>query len=350
MFLKELCELNGVSGNEKPVRDYIIEQLKQHVDEYRIDKIGNLVVQKKCAAPHSSGGNAEHERAPLVLLCAHMDEVGLFVTEITGEGYLKFTTVGGIDPKILISKTVLCGNDNLPGVIGCKAVHLQKLEERKQTLSINDLYIDIGAGSKEEAEKNVKIGDYVAFAAEFARLESGFYKAKALDDRVGCALLMETMAHRYPCNVVGAFTVQEEVGLRGSKVVSNYIQADLAIVLEATGARDITEKREEEWIVELGKGPACSLMDALTIYKPELIAKVSELAREHNIPLQFRRGTAAANDAGNLHLAGPGIPLITLSIPCRNINSMNSLIAVQDYENCRTLVRLILEACQQFIE
>jgi len=346
MYLKELCELNGISGNEKPVRDFIVEHLKQQVDEYKIDKIGNLIVRKQSS--DGLAGDTETKRAPVVLLAAHMDEVGLLITEITGEGFLKFATVGGIDPQILISKTVLCGN-NIPGVIGCKAIHLQKREERKQTLSINDLYIDIGAGSKEEAEKNVKIGDYVAFASEFAEFGSGLFKAKAFDDRAGCAIIMEIMADRYPCSLVGAFTVQEEVGLRGSKVVSNYVQADLAIIIEATAARDTTEKREEEWVVELGKGPACSLMDALTIYKPELIARISDLAREKGIPLQFRRGTAAANDAGNLHLAGSGIPSITLSIPCRNIHSMNSLISKQDYENCLALVRLILNKCHTLI-
>ncbi len=340
MFLKELCELDGVSGNEKKVREYIIEQLKDKADDYKIDKIGNLIVRKK-------GMDGNILGVPKVLLCAHMDEVGLFITEITNDGFLKFQTVGGIDPKILVSKTVVCGNE-VPGVIGSKAIHLQKPEERKQILSIEELYIDIGAVSKEEAENIVKLGDYVAFASRFERLGSGFNKAKALDDRAGCSVIMQILNNQYRCDLVGAFTVQEEVGLRGSKVISNYLEADLAIVVEATMAKDLAETFEEEWIVELGKGPACSLMDSATIYNPELIQKVAELAEKLDIPLQFRRGTTAANDAGNIHQAGRGIPLITLSIPCRNIHTMSSLIAMQDYENCLKLVHSILENIQVF--
>ncbi|MGI5901881.1 MAG: M42 family metallopeptidase [Desulfitobacteriia bacterium] len=338
MLLKELCLLNGVAGNEKVVRDYILERLKDKIDDYKIDKIGNLIVSKKGMRSNS----------PTVLLCAHMDEVGLFITDITSDGYLKFQTVGGIEPEILISKTVLCGPNEVPGVIGSKAIHLQKPKERKKTIDLEDLFIDIGAESQAEAEEVVSLGDYVAFIAGFEAFGSDLLQAKAFDDRAGCAIIMETLANRYSCDLLGAFTVQEEVGLRGSKVVSNYITADLAIIIEATRAKDFISSTPEDWLVELEKGPACSLMDARTIYSPELISKVMKICQKYDLPLQYRRGTAAANDAGNLHLSGKGIPVISLSLPCRNIHTMNSLISNQDYENCRKIVHRILENIEFF--
>jgi len=342
MLLKELCQRNGVSGNEKQVREYILEQIIEKVNHIRIDKIGNLVAEKTSSLPNLPN-------PPKVLLCAHMDEVGLMITEITTDGYLRFQPVGGLDPQILVSKTIQIGEKNIQGVIGSKAIHLQKKEERKKILRIDELYIDIGANSKEEAESEVKLGDYAVFTSTFETLgKAEFYKAKALDDRVGCALLVEVLEQRYPCDLITAFTVQEEVGLRGSKVISNYVQADLAVILEATRAADFDESDQANWIVELGKGPACSLMDCGTIYQPELIHKVVDLAKKNEIPLQFRQSTSAANDAGNIHQAGKGIPTITLSVPCRNIHSMSSVIAKNDYENCQNLLRAILENVHMF--
>ncbi|HHV64178.1 MAG TPA: M42 family metallopeptidase [Peptococcaceae bacterium] len=338
MLLKELCEQQGVSGNEKNLRDYILKLIKGKVNSYKVDKIGNLLAENK---------SADANPFKIVLL-AHMDEVGLLITDITSEGYLKFQPVGGINPQTLVAKTIKCGQDQILGVIGSKAIHLQKPEDRKKNLNLEDLYIDIGANSKEEAEEKVKIGDYAFFTTKFEQFNTGLYKAKAFDDRVGCAIIIEILASKYNCDLIAAFTVQEEVGLRGSKVISNYLEADLAIVIEATNANDLGEKPPEERVVELGKGPALSLMDSATIYKSELIRKVTALAADHQIPLQFRKGTAAANDAGNIHQAGKGIPTITLSVPCRYIHSPNSLIYKGDYENCRKLVQVILNNSQVF--
>ena len=340
MFLKQLSELNGVSGNEKAVRDYIIENIENKVDSYGVDKIGNLVAHKK--------GKANDSPAPKVVLSAHMDEVGLFITEITSEGYLKFQTVGYIDVNILISKPIII-NNSIYGVIGSKAIHLQKPEERKQNFLIDQLYIDIGAGSKEEAEQHVKLGDYAAFITNFEAFGSGFWKGKALDDRAGCAMIMELLTKDFSCDLSTVFTVQEELGLRGSKVISNNLEADLAIVIETTSAMDIQDNYRENWIVELGQGPACSLMDQATIYNPNLIKKTVELAERNGIPIQLRQGTAAANDAGNIHLSRTGIPTITISIPCRYIHSMSSVIAQADYDNCRELIICILNNIEEYI-
>lgn len=344
MLLKQLCEINGVSGNEKAVREFILANIKEDVTAYRIDQIGNLIAEKKSDAVNP----------PKVVLSAHMDEVGLMITEINSEGYLRFKPVGGVDPAILMSKTVILSS-GIRGVIGLKAVHLQKPEERKNIPDSDDLYIDIGAATKEEAEKVVKLGDYAAFLTEFEKIgiisdkAACLYKGKALDDRVGCAIVMALLAQNFPCDVTAAFTVQEEVGLRGSKVLSNTVKADLAINIEATGATDYSEADREDWVVALGKGPACSLMDSATIYRPDLIKKVVETANKHHIQLQFRQGSRAANDAGSIHQAGTGIPTITLSVPCRNIHTMSSVISSQDYEQCEKLVKCILNNVHDFL-
>ena len=340
MLLRELSDLNGVSGNEKAVRDYIIEQLKTKTDSYQTDRVGNLLAEKK--------GRPSSTQKPRVAISAHMDEVGLFITEITGEGYLKFQTVGYIDINTLVSKPILI-NDKVPGVIGVKAIHLQQPEECRQNFLLEQLYIDIGAASKDEAEQQVKLGDFASFTTRFEPFGQDLYKGKAMDDRAGCAVILELLEHQYPCDLTAVFTVQEELGLRGSKVISNYLEADLAIVIEATSALDIQEHDRENWNVVLGQGPACSLMDTATIYKPELIRKTAEIAAKNGIPIQFRESTAAANDAGNIHLARTGTPTITLSIPCRYLHSMASVIAAADYNHCRELVRCMLEEIEEYM-
>jgi len=270
-----------------------------------------------------------------------MDEVGLMITEIGSDGILKFGVVGSIDPRVLISKIVIL-NESLPGVIGAKAIHLQKPVERKKALSLEQLYIDIGASSKEEAAKYVKIGDYAYFDTAFDTLGKGYYKAKAFDDRVGCAVIAELMKNSYDYPLYGVFTVQEEVGLRGAQVAAYQVNPDFAIVLEGTVSADMIDVEEDEWVTRIGQGPACSFMDSSTLYNPELVRYVEKLARDNQLPLQFRRGARGGNDAGKIHLSKTGVPTITLSVPCRYIHSPVSIIAESDYLNCIKLVDLIL--------
>ena len=332
MLLKTLSELNGASGAEKPVRDYLREVLKPHADEIMVDKMGNLIVKKR--------GRLD---GPRVMLAAHMDEVALMITELTAEGFLKFRPVGGMDPRILLGKVVRVGEQRLSGVIGSKAIHLTKVQERQKSLDFDQLSIDLGAKSKEQAENLVQLGDYAYFETEFEPLGEGYFKGKALDDRVGCAVLVEILQREYDCPVVGVFTVQEEVGLRGAKVAAYQVEPDFAIVLEGTVSGDMPDVEDRDWVTEVGQGPACSLMDKATLYQPRLIQQVAELAREKGIPLQFRRGSNGGNDAGVIHQSRGGVPTLALSVPCRYIHSLASVAAEADFSATVELVDALIK-------
>ncbi|HUX46378.1 MAG TPA: M42 family metallopeptidase [Desulfosporosinus sp.] len=330
MLLKTLSELNGTSGAEGSVRDFLLQQLEPFVDTLVVDKMGNLIATKKAHLP-----------GPKIMLTAHMDEVALMITDITSDGFLKFQPVGGIDARILVSKPVQM-NETLVGVIGSKAIHLQKSSERHKSLNVDQLYIDIGAKSKEDAASKVKLGDYAYFMTKCEPFGEGLYKGKAFDDRVGCALLVELLKKDYSFPLVAAFTVQEEVGLRGAKIAAYHVAPDFAIVLEGTVAADVSDREEDGWVTELGKGPACSLMDRTTLYSPKLIQWVVDVARKKGIPLQFRRGASGGNDAGSIHVSKAGIPTIVLSVPCRYIHSFVSVISEHDYTACLNLVDELL--------
>ena len=332
MLLRKLTETLGVSGDEGAVRKIILEQLTDYVDDIQIDRMGNVIAVKK-------GNN----KGPHVILGAHMDEVGLMVKGIEDSGLIRFTPVGGMDPRILVSKVVLIGEDRVTGVIGAKAVHMQKPAERKKALSVDNLYIDIGCTSKKEAEKHVSPGDYIAFDSKYVEFGDKRVKAKALDDRVGCATIIELLKKELPVSVTGVFTVQEELGLRGAAVAANHVEGDLAILLEGTTCSDVTDVEPHQQATEVDKGPAISLMDRTSIYSRNLVDSLVQTAEENNIPWQFRRTTFGGNDAGRFHVAKEGTPCLSIAVPCRYIHSPVSVMSKNDYENMGKLLMNYLE-------
>ena len=328
MLLEKLSEAFGVSGCEDEVRGLIIEAIKDHVDEYNVDALGNLIALKR--------GTGESELK--VMLAAHMDEVGLMITHIEKDGSLRFRPVGGLDDRILLAKKVLIGEKRVPGVIGVKPVHLLKKEERQKVVKVEQMAIDIGATSREEAEKVVKIGDYAAFATEFAEL-GNTVKGKVFDDRVGCTVLIELLKERYPFDLYAAFTVQEEVGLRGAKVAAYAIKPDVAFVLEGTIADDLPKERDISPTTELGKGPAITIMDRTFIADRRLIDLLVETAKELGIPYQFKQPGVGGTDAGAIHLSREGVPSVTVAVPCRYIHSPACLLSLEDFENTVKLMK-----------
>lgn len=332
MLLKKLTEAFGVSGDESNVRHILRADLENHVEEITTDTIGNLYVKKGIG------------KKPRVMLAAHMDEVGLMVVGYEKSGLLKITKVGGIDDRVLVSKPVVVGNDHVPGVIGAKAIHLQKPTERKKPIEINNLYVDIGVHSQEEAEKLVKIGDYVAFNSKTREIGDNCLLGKAFDDRAGCAVVCELMKEDFNLELTGVFTVQEEVGLRGAGVAAFNVHPEVALVFETTSASDVAGTKEAGHVTQLGKGPAITFMDSSFITPQYMIDLAVTTAEKLGIPYQFRRLTTAGTDAGKISQTHEGIPSIVISVPCRYIHSPASLINLEDYYNTIRLAKGILKA------
>lgn len=328
--LKELCQINGISGDEKKVREYIINRIEGKC-QYKIDPMGNVLAFKK-------GKNTPKNK---VMLSAHMDEVGFIVTYICDNGSLKFTNVGGVDPKIAVGRAVKVGDT--VGVIGNKVLHLTKGDEEKTVPTLDKLYIDIGAKDKEEAEKLVSVGDPVYFVSDFVSFGDGKIKAKAIDDRFGCAIMLKLIESEleFDCNF--AFLVQEEVGCRGAAPAVFSIRPDYAIVLESTTASDIAGVSEENSVCVQGKGAVVSFMDRSTIYNRDLFKGAFALAKEKGIPVQTKTTVAGGNDAGAIHKACEGVYTIAVSLPCRYIHSGTSVGDTKDMTACFDLAKALYE-------
>lgn len=328
--LKELCLINGISGDEKNVRDYIISRIEGKC-EYKIDPMGNLLAFKK--------GKATPKNK--VMISAHMDEVGFIVTYICDNGCLKFTNVGGVDPKIAVGRAVKVSDTT--GVIGNKVLHLTQGDEEKTVPTLDKLYIDIGAKDKSEAEKHVSLGDPVYFESDFVSFGDGKIKAKAIDDRFGCAIMLKLIDNDldYDCNF--AFLVQEEVGCRGAAPAVFSIRPDYAIVLESTTASDIAGVSEENSVCVQGKGAVVSFMDRSTIYNRDLFKGAFALAKQKGIPVQAKTTVAGGNDAGAIHKSCEGVYTIAVSLPCRYIHSGTSVGDTKDMTACFDLAKALYE-------
>ncbi len=331
-LLKQLSLLDGVSGREDAVRDFIRKEVSPYAD-CTTDALGNLIVRKK--------GKKTSEK--ILMFSAHMDEVGLIIHSVNDDGYLSFAPVGGIDPRVLLGRSVFVGEHKVYGVIGSRPIHLLDSNERKQAPDFQQLYIDIGAKSKEMAEQAVSLGDYACFDSEFIRFGDGFLKGKALDDRAGCAVLIELIKQPLPYDAVFAFTVQEEVGTRGAATAAFTVQPDYAIVVEATTAADIADVKPEQQICVLGKGGVISFMDGRTIYDRGLYRLAFDTAKAQGLPCQPKAGVSGGNDAGAIHLSREGVRTLAVSLPCRYLHSASCVIREDDLANTAALVKAVGE-------
>ena len=330
--LKQLCTLSGVSSFEGPVRDYLLEQAKPYADSVTVDAMGNLILFKK-------GKKATGNK---LMLCAHMDEVGLMITSITDEGYLKFDFVGGVDRRVAIGKRVLVGEKAIPGIIGIKAYHLVSREEEKTVPKTDSLYIDIGAKDKESAEKLVELGDYAVFDSDWVEFGDGMVKAKALDDRVGCAVMLALLKEELPMDVTFVFTVQEEVGTRGAFGAAFRVTPKIALVLETTTAADIPSSAEHQQVCSPGKGPVVPFMDGGTIYDRELFELLRKLAVENHIPWQTKHYVAGGTDARAVQRTKQGVRTAGMAAAVRYLHAPFSVGCINDFEDMLRLTRLFV--------
>lgn len=331
-MLKDLCLLNGTSGDEVRVRDYIINEIKDYCT-YEVDNLGSVIAYKK--------GKKKPNKT--VCINAHMDEVGFIITGITSDGYLRFAPVGGIDTKVCLDRAVTVGENRINGVIADKAYHLLEDSEKDKAPSFDKLLIDIGAKSETEAQSVVSLGDFAYFESDYTELGNGYIKAKALDDRIGCMLMIELIKSELEYDTVFCFNVQEEVGLRGSKCTSFAVGADISIVLEATTAGDLDGVTGADRVCVLGNGGVVSFMDNRTIYDRELYKLAMNTASENNIPVQTKTAVAGGNDAGSIQTSGKGAKVMALSLPCRYIHSPSSVVKKSDIDNTRKLLKEILK-------
>lgn len=327
-MLKELCLLNGTSGREKAVREYIISKIPAEC-KYTVDALGNIIVEK-------SGKNRASKK---VMLSAHMDEVGFIINYITDDGFLKFTNVGGIDERSVFGRSV--GVSGIHGVIGAKAFHHLSSDERNKVPKCEDMYIDIGASTKAEAEKYVSLGDCAYFESDYLEFGEGYIKSKALDDRVGCKILLDILSKEQPYDLTVCFVTQEEIGTRGSAVAAFNVSPDYAIVLECTTASDIPDVPEHKKVCKLGEGAVVSFMDRGTVYDEELYKKAFVLAEEKGIKCQTKTVVAGGNDAAAIHKSGKGVRTVAISVPTRYIHSPSGVAKKEDIEAVEMLAECL---------
>ena len=325
-LLEKLCTADGISGDEGSVRELIINEIKPFADEIRTDKLGNIIVFKK-------GKNRPGAR---LMLSAHMDEVGFMVTDITADGYLRFDEVGGLDRRVVPGKTVTVGKNKINGVIGVKPVHLSSGEERTAVEKLTDMYIDIGAGSREDALSLVSYGDSVNFNSIY---ENNGYtiKSKAIDDRFGCLALIELIKSELEYDMHFVFAVQEEVGLRGARVAAYSVNPDFAIVVETTTAADIAGVEETRQVCNLGEGAVISVMDRRTIYDKRMAEMAFECAEKAGARAQYKRAVAGGNDSGAIHQSRGGVKTLAISLPCRYLHSS---VTVANTSDCDDIIKI----------
>lgn len=320
-LLKQLTEASGVSGHEFEIRRVIRDLIEDHVDEWRVDPMGNLLATKK----------GTQDDGIRVMIDAHMDEVGLMITGVDRDGTYTFTGVG-MRERVLPGTMVQVGRKKLMGVIGLRPIHLLKRNQIGDLAKMDNLRIDIGAKSKEQASNKAKVGDVAAFVTEYEEFGTTAI-GKAFDNRAGCAVLIELLRRdRFPFDLLAAFTVQEEVGLRGAKVAAYSLKPDAALVLECTPAYDLPNERDVSPNVSLGEGPSVYVMDSGTIQDPRMVTHITRTATESGIPFQIRRPGGGGTNSAVIQRAGAAIPVATIATPARYTHTAVSMINLDDYQ------------------
>ena len=337
-LLEELTALNGPSGHEDAVRAAIMAHIADHA-ECKVDALGNIIAFKK----------GKERPACQLMLDAHMDEVGVMITSIRADGLLCFATVGGITPESLLGKTVRF--DRAEGVIGCTPIHLLEGDQKDNMPAVDKMYIDIGADDRAEAETLVAPGDVGTFISRFVRFGDGFIKAKAIDDRAGCAVLIDMICRDQPYDMTFTFSTREEVGLVGAKTVAAQVAPDVALVLESTTAGDTVGSAAGNQVCVLGQGTVLSIKDNATLYDKTLFDWILRKANTAGIACQVKQAVAGGNNAGAIHASGSGVRTAALSLPCRYLHSASSVIAEKDlFVTARLASHLANEICAGRLE
>lgn len=340
-MLKDLTDAKGIPGNEKEPREVMKKYITEYADEVTTDNLGSLIAKK-----------VGQENGPKIMVAGHLDEVGFMVTRIDDKGFLYFQTVGGWWSQVMLAQrvTIVTSKGEITGITGSKPPHVLSPEARKKPIDIKDIFIDIGASSKEEAlEWGVKPGDMIVPYFEFTVMNNEkMLLAKAWDNRIGCAIAIDVLKNlkdsNHPNIVYGVGTVQEEVGLRGAKTAANLIKPDIGFGVDVGIAGDTPGVTEKEALSKMGKGPQIILYDASMVSHKGLRDLVTDTADELNIPYQFDSVPGGGTDSGSIHLTHKGVPTLSITIATRYIHSHAAMLHRDDYENA---VKLIVEVIKR---
>lgn len=344
-LLRDLTLASGISGDEYDVRSLIRDLIVDHVDEWHVDSLGNIIALKK--------GTGDSDLR--VMLDAHMDEVGAIVTSIDGAGFLKFDAIGGVSGLTFAGQVVEVGRKKLRGVIGVKPIHLSTSAERSKLPTVKGLRIDIGAKDKAMAASKVRVGDRVTFLSDYVEVgdDDDFGRtaiSKAFDNRAACAALIELLrGDRYPFDLYCAFTVQEEVGLRGATVAAYAVKPDVAIIMECTPAYDLPNDLDRGSNTALGHGPALYVMDSRTIQDPRLVRHIMQSGDAANIPYHVRRPGGGGTNTGSIQRADVGCSAATIGLPGRHAHTAQMVINLKDYANYVKLADASLRALSRTV-
>jgi putative aminopeptidase FrvX len=336
-MLKDLTDARAISGDEKEAREVMEKYITPYADEVFTDNLGSLIAKK-----------VGDESGPKIMVAGHLDEIGFMVTRIDDKGFVYFQTIGGWWNQVMLAQrvTILTKKGDVTGVIGSKPPHILSPEARKKPYEIKDMFIDIGASSKEEAEEfGVRPGDSIVPYFEFTVMKNEkMLLAKAWDNRIGCAIAIDVLRQlkdvKHPNIVYGVGDVQEEVGLRGAKTATHAIQPDIGFAVDVGIAADTPGISEKEAVGKLGDGPQIILYDASMVSHKGLRDFVVETAEKNNIPYQFTSIPGGGTDSGSIHVTANGVPALSITIATRYIHSHAALLHRDDYENT---VKLLVE-------
>jgi endoglucanase len=339
-LLKKISEIPGAPGFEKPIRDYILEQVKSLADEVYLDSMGSVVAVKK--------GNSDKK----VMVAAHMDEISFIVTHIDDEGFVRFHTLGGFDPKTLTAQRVIIhGAEDVVGVMGSKPIHIMTSDERNKAPLTKDYFIDTGY-SVEELKKIVHVGAPITRERELIEM-GDCVNGKSLDNRVSVFILLETLkalqGKEIPYDLYGVFTVQEEVGLRGAINAAGHINPDFGFGLDVTIAFDVPGAQAHEMVTRLGQGAAIKIMDGSTISDYRMVEYLKQLADQHNIKWQAEILPKGGTDTAGLQRFGKNGSIAgAISIPLRHIHQVIEMAHKEDINHCINLLTVAIENLDQY--
>lgn len=337
VLLERLCKAFGPSGCENGVADIIRQEISGLADDISFDRGGNLIALYK-------GKNSSKR----LMVSAHMDEVGFIVTHIDDDGYIRFSNVGGIDPRVIGGRKVSFGDEGhqISGIVGMKPIHLSGGNDAP---SVDSLYVDCGAKSKDEMLKYVQPGDFGTFDGEFVRFGDNMLRSKAIDDRLGCAVMINTLKAlnesglRPDLDIYFAFTTREEIGKSGARTAAFHIAPDFGIVLEATAVADICDVPPISNVAKTGEGGVISLLDNGTIYNMDFVRFALDTGRKRDIKCQVKRFVSGGNDAAQIQKTGRGAKVLAISTPTRYIHTPSNVINIDDYFSVQKLLYALIE-------